>query len=620
MFRYIAIAWNTRSPCDAETAAYLRDRLVRRHSTWRRILDRPGLFVLCQVDENRPDHTVIPLSEQGVLLGMLFRRTPLNAGARVTELARDEIRAVTQTCGRSLVRSHWGSYVLMLCNAETAEPSIFRGPLSALPCYYALYDRVYLFFSVIEDFIALDLVHLSINWPRVMAQVATANYLNGETGLSEIRVLDAGACLTLCGSEVRRRAYWTPASAPEDGELARFESAAALLRRTLLACIGSWTAGHEAVLVTLSGGLDSSAVLACTARAPTRPSLVGVNFHSPLIGDEREFARSMARHLGVALVERERDPHTDLRRVLACNRTASPMLHFTGFDTERVLVEISREYGASVIFDGELGDELFGSAIGHEALVEYVRMHGPRPALIQVALDAAMRRRTSVWRALRQAIWSGSPSLMRTGRGGNPHTSGSSAPSRDWRLASSEAIEAAEAISERFLHPWSTKIAELPAGKRQLVFALQVVTSPLNESPFTSPDDTPTVSPLASQPLVELALAVPSHLHIRGGQNRALARAALGGDLSDAVLHRGGGKGTPELWIRALIERNRPFLRELLIDGILAKERLIDREKVERILSGTLHKNTPALPDVICQTYIEAWLRRWNERRCDASR
>lgn len=611
MLRYLALAWNTQAERDSAAAAHIRQRLLLQHPEWHRVLNRPGLLVLCRIREEQRDHAVIPLGERGLVLGTLFRRNGLHAEAPLVELSPREILEIERTRGRSLVDSHWGSYVLMLSVAETNDSYVLRGPLSALPCYHAMYENVHLFFSVADDCVALSLFRFSINWALVTAQVAMTDHLNGETGLNEVRALDPGACLSVCRGQSRIQPYWTPAASRRSGEVPGFREAAGLLRRTTMACIGSWTACHDAVVVMLSGGLDSSIVLACATRAPNRAHITCINFHSALLGDERPFARSMGERTRVELIEHERDPDIDLRVILRCNRTVSPVLHFTGFDSEIAALEVAKSHCASALFTGELGDDLFGSAVRHEALVEHLQEHGPVPSLIGVARDYALRRRVSVWRALRLALRDALLERRRTTWSADQYARDVLGLSHESRLASDEAVATSEAQGERFVHPWSREAAMLPAGKRRLVYALQVISSTLYESPFISPDDPPVLAPLASQPLAELLLTLPTHMHIHGGQNRALARAAFAADLSEPVLRRGSGKGGPELWIRALIERNRSFLRELLLDGILARERLVDCAKVERVLSRDVHRSTPSPHDVIAQAYIEAWLRHW---------
>jgi asparagine synthase (glutamine-hydrolysing) len=119
------------------------------------------------------------------------------------------------------------------------------------------------------------------------------------------------------------------------------------------------------------------------------------------------------------------------------------------------------------------------------------------------------------------------------------------------------------------------------------------------------------ISPLASQPVIEASLAIPSDLHLSGAQNAAVARLAFAPQLSLAVLQRGSAKGTPDLWVCDVIARHRAFLREILLDGLLVKERILDKSRTEAALSGEVTRSKAHASAIIVQLYIECWLRRW---------
>jgi asparagine synthase (glutamine-hydrolysing) len=127
----------------------------------------------------------------------------------------------------------------------------------------------------------------------------------------------------------------------------------------------------------------------------------------------------------------------------------------------------------------------------------------------------------------------------------------------------------------------------------------------------TTNDPAP-VSPLASQPIVEACLKIASYLHLRDAQNRAVARAAFGDRLSPTVLHRGRGKGAPTVWVQEVIARNRAFLREYLLDGVLVQKGILDRRKVERVLAPNIDSPSGAISDVFAQLYVETWVRQWS--------
>src|SRR5258708_28395529 len=121
------------------------------------------------------------------------------------------------------------------------------------------------------------------------------------------------------------------------------------------------------------------------------------------------------------------------------------------------------------------------------------------------------------------------------------------------------------------------------------------------------------VTPLVIQPLLETALRITTYLHCRISQDRAAARAAFVDVLPPEIVQRGLGKGGPDLWARDVVENNTGFLREFLLDGILMRRRLIDRTKLEIVLSPRVVKSTVVVGDIYAKLYIEAWLRAWQQ-------
>lgn len=120
------------------------------------------------------------------------------------------------------------------------------------------------------------------------------------------------------------------------------------------------------------------------------------------------------------------------------------------------------------------------------------------------------------------------------------------------------------------------------------------------------------MSPLATQPLVELCLRIESPLKARDGWDRAVARAAFSEELPEIILRR-TSKGGGDLWLTAATLHNMPFIREYLLDGLLVKAGILDSAKLERTLASSPTK-TPCRPfDIIRHLYQESWLRNWSE-------
>lgn len=616
MVRYIALAWNPSDPAAIAEAKALRDTALLSLPKWTTVIDRPGLTLLWRLPMYAHGGAAFLHDGHGVVLGTLFRNS-LSASSpdeRVTELNELCTQKLLTSEGRSIVSDFWGSYVLFM-QTKFDRTFIVRGPMSRLPCFEHCYRSISIFFSQLGDFLALGLGHVSVNWDVVNAQAVHGDYLTHETAVKGISTLIVGECMKIEDGKSSRDTYWEPRTCMEKPPVATFPEAVERMRNVTRRCIGSWGTQHDTVLCTLSGGLDSSIVLSCLARSSVRPRIISVNYFSPQAGDERKYARSMAELTQTALVEQPRNENIDLRMFLECAITPNPALNFSGCDYDPTNSAIAAANGASAIFDGELGDDLFGRSISPGIISELIGQHGTGKTVLSAALDYAILRQQSVWKTLYLALkrfrshkgsaqWNGHEQMVRE--------NGRELLGR--RLASSAAVERHEESSSRFVHPWMRNTSDLPLGRMSFVAACIAICSTAYEPPFAKPHDPPTISALASQPLVELALLIPTYFHMFGGIDRSVARAAFREQLSQQVANRGNSKGTPELWLRRLINHNRHFLRDFLINGVLAERGILDRSRLESVLSDDVNRSPIFIHDVIVQLYIEAWVRKWEPR------
>mgnify|MGYP000203354070 FL=1 len=117
-------------------------------------------------------------------------------------------------------------------------------------------------------------------------------------------------------------------------------------------------------------------------------------------------------------------------------------------------------------------------------------------------------------------------------------------------------------------------------------------------------------SPLMSQPLLEFCLGVPTWTWVTGGQNRALARAAFADLLPRSVLDR-TSKAGPDSFIRSAFDRHRAVLRDLLLDGQLAEQGVIDRAAVEQAFTLETSRRGSLVYRLLDLVEAENWSRSW---------
>lgn len=615
MFRYVALVWqrNEQEQCSLVQAALLR--LTETDSAWTVGLESPGLEVLCIRDRNAPDDVLRLSDGSGVILGTLFERRADTGSLRpVKTLCPADLARLTQSSGRSLVKSHWGSYVLFLNERGGQGTLVFRGPVGRLACFMTEVRGITIFFARPDDLLALRLVRPSINWDLIRAQAVGADYLTPETALAGVTALLPGGTLNLSSSGMTQGEYWSPRLCAPTQQVHTLSEAGQLLEACTRQCVGSWASSHDSVLIALSGGFDSSVVLGYLRTVSHPLQVVAVNFFDLSAADERRFARSSAHKWGVPLLEKEYDRCADFRRFLDCTLTATPVLNFTALEAEPTCIRVSAEHGASAVFTGELGDDIFGRAIGPEVLADCLWRYGMGVHLVSAAADYAQFKRLSVLKAIsialryralqnRARLWSmylyqkefASATLMDA-----------------QRLVAQDVLAWYDRSLPRFIHPWFLNVDGVPPGWFQLLDGLIRTTSTAYQSPFGGTNDALFVHPLVSQPLVEAYMSIPANLHISGGHSGAVARRSFSDILTTEVIARGRSKGTPEIWLIDMVQRNRDFLLEFLLDGVLVREGILDRGKVEGTLSRDPGRGKAYVSNVFIQLYIEGWLRRWS--------
>jgi asparagine synthase (glutamine-hydrolysing) len=616
VLRYIIVIGDPRSPSDARSMNEVRRRHQSSSMAWRSAGDHPGFYAAYIDGEPFTNSAILLQNQRGVIFGQVFGSTDGSDGSPsepVRGLSRNASEEIIQSMGQSLISRCWGYYVAVLRYPDRPSARVLRGPVSPLACFHMKVGTLNVFFSYLEDCAALKLAALSINWDSIAAQVVGGDYLTDETAINEITTLECGEGVDCTPGGYTKHVYWDPGRFLKDRSLSSFADATRALRGTVDHCVNAQSLEHNRILVNLSGGLDSSIVLSALARAPHKPLLTAVNYHSRGCGDERPYARPMARSVNCRLVEYARNDRLDLRCFYDCNLTVRPVLNYSAPDVEARNTTLARDSNATAIFNGELGDNIFGRNPGAGILLEYIRLNGIGPRFLSVATDYAMLTKQSLWRTLaltRQESKSlteyGTFSALRKlqGRYG---VEGASSMS----LASTDAEKHYCKIADRFLHPWLKQARELAPDSHKLLFGLIAVTSTAYHSPFAAPDDPQPVSPFVSQPLAEVALRIPGYLHCSSAQDRAVARAAFAGRLPAEVLNRGLGKGGPGTWAKDVVENNSKFLRDFLLDGTLVQRGLLDQKKLETALSPRIAKSTAMVGDIFAKLYIEAWVRNF---------
>jgi len=544
-----------------------------------RVFDAPDLVIFAS-----PEARMQTLEEErGLVIGRLFRGAV--PSERVERLTDWEGRHAAWSRGRSLLEGKWGSFVAFL--RDEGAVSVIRAPPGLMPAYYCESGGLQVYFSHAELLADLKLDGAAVD-DEFLRQWLTYPFLRtARTGLSGRFELLPGTVRSSTAGAVSLSTIWSPwRAAAAERQIFDFGEAARRVRETTLATVPVQVAEVKAPVLELSGGLDSSIVAACLAQA-------GVEFRAANFvtatpdGDERDYARLVASSLELELAELpEERGALDLcppRRAL--RPPLSPVLQ----PLHGALSRYARETGSADFVTGAGGDNLFCYLTTAAPILDAAGALGLRAALATLR-DVATLGDSNVWKAAQYAL--------------RKRLVGRRRPlwKRDERFLVRTAL-----AGEPGPHPWLDRPNDAQPGKIEHVESLVLVQH------FLDPEHVSGEAlhhPLLNQPLIELCLGIPTWLWLRGGLNRAVARAAFADLLPGRVLRR-RTKGRLESMCARAFTESRAQLADLLLGGELAARGLIDRPGLGAYLAKSGGPRDDAYFRVFDLVSLELWLRSW---------
>jgi asparagine synthase (glutamine-hydrolysing) len=542
--------------------------------------------------------------EHGVILGRLLPMSLSSWNSRWEPCFEEsECEQIISTRGKRLTTTFWGKYVALLSNGESSSRYVVRDCSGGVQCQRTRHDGVDIFFSDVNDLSALRLPSFSLNLPYIAAFIAHSHLQVRECGLTEIKEVLAGECVELKKDTASQFALWNAADVSRDKPLESLNDAREQLRFVTQRCVDMWASLYDCIVHRLSGGLDSAIVLGCLTSSPHRPRITCLNRFTTEAGeDERRYARIAACRAEMELVEYPwLETHATLDdRLIDRPQTSKPTIQgVMGISDAEFSNELAERLGINGIWTGQGGDHLFLADGNALAAADYMAVHGVSLGLLRATDHAARLSRQSFWTVLQYA-WV-------TGR----------APD-SWRpldLTEKLPFLTEETRSLRLLEyateSLCTLTRKLPPGKQYQIDGFSDVLN--RHRPIPPFERAEEHHPLLSQPLLELCLRIPCYVLTYGGRARSLARQAFVDCVPPEILGR-QHKGTTVVTQVDRIRRSAPYLRELLLDGILVKKRILSRAALETYLARDQALRLDDLFPFAACIAAEIWTRRWSSR------
>lgn len=509
-----------------------------------------------------------------------------------------------------------GMFAFALWDARDRTLLLARDRMGKKPLFWGVFDGEAVFGSGVRALLA----HPEV--PRRIDRDALYRYLTMDfvpaprTMLAGIRKVMPGGYVIVREGRATEGRYHDLLHAPRP-PVGNESDAAARIWETLVASTRRRLESEVPLGVFLSGGLDSTAVLAAMAqdRDPATIRTFTIGFDDPSY-DESEPARAVARHLGTDHHERILDGAQAIQGVRSVAELADDPLADASLIPTHLLSRFAREH-VTVALSGDGGDELFYGyptflADGPGRLAAALLPRQVRDRLLpQVAtwLPASERNMSLQFQVERFARGLRYPRLHR-------HFAwlGSFAPDAALSLMVPDA-----AVAPRRDDPfpdvdaWAATCAGWPAMTTlsALYARLYMADGVLVKVDRASMGVALEVrSPFLDTQMVDLALSLPAHWSLHGRTTKALVRRMLRWRVPDRILDRPKkGFGIPlARWLRTDLK---PLLLEHLSGPRLAREGLVRPQAVASLVEAHLSGRSDHRKELYNLLVLELWLSRW---------
>jgi len=475
----------------------------------------------------------------------------------------DHLSAMIAMDSSKLVKSLWGSYVVLMYDDVKRVVSILRDPSGGMPCYYRCFRGEVVIASHMDILRKRKYIEYTFDDNELGRHLLFPNLRTNRTCLAQLEELPAGYQLRAGCGAIEFSQIWDPWTyGTRDAYYDDPYEAISDLRTAVVTTMKIWVSRFESPIIGLSGGLDSSIVAATAVRAGARVTgLTLVTGESA--GDERYYARETAEYLGIQLEERYFSAeHTDLQSSHAAH-LPRPLARSFAQSGDQAYCDVAAQAQADAFMTGAGGDNVFCFQQSVLPIVDRILYDGMGRGVSQTTAEIAEMSETSIIRcaalAMRRA-WFRKPQYR-------------------WKtrpdfLARDFLLQHAEKPS----HPWLDMPGkELPGKAAHIAYLAQIQN---HLEGFRRENVLPMINPLMSQPIVETCLRIPTWFSCMRGENRSIARQAFAGYLPDAILHR-KTKGGPDGFLQQLFHLNRKKIRNMLLGGYLAESKIIDTAAIE---------------------------------------
>ena len=321
-----------------------------------------------------------PMSIDGGRLTITFNGEIYNFMELRRDLERDGARFHSRTdtevvlhaydrYGDACVDRLRGMFAFAIWDERERRCLLARDRFGIKPLYYSLRHDGLVFASELRALVASGLVPPAVDARAAYEYFRAGSVQEPRTLLTAVKCLEAGHVASWCAGHFTARRYWALAFNPSVPDA----DAAAATREALLDSVTHHFVSDVPVGIFLSGGVDSTALLALSHHAGRR-DLRALTMAMPgSAGDELALARRTAQHFGARHDVCEVDAESGMRLLTDYLRSMDQP-SIDGLNTLAVS-RLAQSCGLKAMLSGLGADELFGGYPSVRAIPRFTAWH-----------------------------------------------------------------------------------------------------------------------------------------------------------------------------------------------------------------------------------------------------
>ncbi|HUG42749.1 MAG TPA: asparagine synthase (glutamine-hydrolyzing) [Acidobacteriota bacterium] len=534
-----------------------------------------------------------------------------NQGHRFTTQSDSEVVVhAYEAFGEKCLDRFSGMFAFAIWDAVRSRLFLARDRIGIKPLYYWTDPNQIVFGSELSALVRHPKVPREIDL-AALDQFLTVEYIpSPRTILQGVRKVPPGHWLRFDGSGVQLASYWDVPRRPFSGDKHEaMETLSGLVADAVDQCLVS----DVPLGALLSGGVDSSTIVAFMSRAvdqPVRTFSIGFDEQSY---DELPFARQVSSRFGTLHQEEVLRPDLGAMAEELVRHLDEPLGDFSIIPTYLVSKMAGRS--VKVALSGDGGDELFcgydaylaQQADGYYRWLPAMVRQGVLPALLDRVPPQPVKK--GVVNKAKRFVEGGSlPSEWQHVRWmtfmNDAHKSALYQPDLKHELNGSGALSFIEPHFQRCAE-WDP-LAQLQYVDLKTYLADNILTKLDRMSMAASIEARPA---LLDHRLVEFALNLPPHWKLNRGRTKIILREMMRGRLPSAILKRPKkGFSIPlKNWLRGPM---RPLLTEVLSASSVAKRSYFEPQTVTRWIGDHLAGRVDHSHRLWALIVLELWSRK----------